>query len=212
MRPVSWFTLVPVSRRKFLGISGAAMSLKLDASGDATAAANGSFRLVRVFKNCACRAVSPDSRWLCLASTKTTTTGKFMISVSGKGRSVSHRGPDPTFDLKVIETGSWKEIYSEPVPGIQGGFSFFQDGNSLYGACSAVTPPLTNRYVLIDLPSGARKEIERAQDPDTASYYHALRDNILIGIGTRRGLFKSVWRTWSRCSRFRWRTAPIFSG
>src|SRR6266446_9942709 len=186
-----------ISRRRFLEQCGEATALVLVidqyGSGQATSAgtAKVQFKLVKEIKDAFYRAVSPDSRRICLCFTRKP-VGRVILGVTGNQRTVSHDPPGP-FAVAVVELGSWKEIYSAPLLGDTGLFSFFMDGDTLYGETVSLRFPVTRESMLIDLRTGSVEKPQKAYDKESTGYYSALKDHILIGVKGDRELVQVEW-------------------
>ena len=98
------------SRRYFLALY---VSVGVGISGQMDAKKNAQLRvdLVKVFKNSFLLTTSPDACLICLGCS-TKPIGRFTIfDFRGDGRTVEHEA-SPRFTLKVIETGTWSDVYS----------------------------------------------------------------------------------------------------
>jgi hypothetical protein len=96
------------------------------------------------------------------------------------------------FSLKIVELGSWKELYTARIPGDPSSFSFFAGRDAVYGLCSTLQP-ITHHQIVVDLSTGRLEERQRVYDQNTAAYYDALFDSTLIGIRRHRELVQARW-------------------
>jgi hypothetical protein len=183
-----------ISRRRFLRTAGLVLGSGSLVNSHAwgrqtTAFAPRSFPLVKEFERVILKAVSPDSRRICIAI-----PGK---SVSAAGARSNAERPtileDSPITIAIVEIGSWKHIYSAPVP-FESRFSFFPDGDRLYGRTTlkATREGTQMEFLVIDLRTGKTEKRQEKFNSKTTFYGGALRDNMLIG--TRGGrLVKVEW-------------------
>ncbi len=179
-----------IQRRRFLAVCAAA-ALNARVAGQGSAQSTGRhFKLVKLFKNALYKAMSPDSRKLCILHTERP-IGKFTLSISRKARAVKHEESSNS-ELKVFSMDFGTEMYSTRLTGFSGEFSFFLDGSAIYGSTSTVTLPIKDTEVRIDLRSGALQSLQEEYTHHRHAYFHALSDDLLIGIN-ELGLFKVAW-------------------
>jgi hypothetical protein len=161
------------SRRQFVEqCGGGALLLVMHcpAKAQSVVSARVQFKLVKKIDGGTFWAASPDSRRICVGLQRS----------GGASRALS-----------VIELGSWKAVYSAPLPGEAREFSFFSDSERLYGV--AETPRL-RESMLIDLRTGGIEKREDEYVRGKTAFVEAIHDRILIGYRGKR-LVQVEWPT-----------------
>ncbi len=128
--------------------------------------------------------------------------------LSGQLFSMTH---DPRWLLWNSELGTWKQIYAAPVP-FECRFSFFQDGERLYGLTQlkASKEGIHYEFLVVDLRTGRAEKRQEKYDPKTMFSGIALSDNHLIG--TRDGrLVRVEWPTLRETASAELRSEPWVS-
>jgi hypothetical protein len=142
-----------------------------------------STRVIREFPNSSVRALSPDGKKLCMFYSKHPTRSFREQGSWSETTPELHVGDDA---LKILEFGSWNEIYSWGPREKIGSASFFSDSEALY----AETEPILGRgqvsvqRLLISLRTGRKEEgITPFGSAGFFFTYSAIDQRILLGTG-----------------------------
>lgn len=154
-----------------------------------------SFVLAKDLKGTFFRAVSPDSRLLCVGS-MADPSGKISLG-GGDGEVVGYRPPS-AFSMSVVEIGSWKRIYSATPAGEPGAFGFFLSGDALYGETSTYSRTdgrisVTKRSMIIDLRAGGIAERQQRVGDQAYAGCQAFKDSTLICAAEDNDLLQVEW-------------------
>ena len=154
-----------------------------------------SFILSKELKGTFYRAISPDSRLLCVAS-MASPSGK--ISVAGGNGAVVGYQPPSAFTLSVLEMGSWRSIYSASPGGGAGAFGFFLSSDTLYGETSVYSHAdgrisAIKHFMVINLGTGSIEEREQRVGERAYAGCQALKDSTLICTADNNDLLQVEW-------------------
>jgi len=178
------------TRRDFLGLvaSAATGSVLLGQNkGDGTSpgvhARLPEPKLIKEFRNAYLMAVSPDGAKVCLYFTN---HPQMTFNIRGNQRTVDEGNPKDEA-LRVIEMGSWKDIYSTRLRAKPTSVSFFARSDAIYAETLVISDSQDRQRVVIDLPARNFAELVvpyRAQE--SSKHYCALSGPLLVGMESVR--------------------------
>jgi len=139
-------------------------------------------QLRKTFTDAYLCAVSPEGGKLSIYSTSEPLT---TFKIASRARpSVPRMAKDEA--LRVIDMGSWKEVYSKQLRGKPLKSSFFPDSKTLYAETLPIPPSLnTSQRIIIDLETSHTREHLQTLYPGKPIFsYTSLDDHTLLGTET----------------------------
>jgi hypothetical protein len=148
---------------------------------------NGELSVAKEFNDAFLRAVSPEGSRICLYFTHRPNVA---FTFRRKAETLDRRGDH----IAVIESGSWKTVYSGPVSSVWGSAGFFPGTDSLYLETLVSIPGgATTKRLIVDIRSGGRTEFtlkDRAENLHLDFNFLPLTGKTLLGVGSATAPFR----------------------